>query len=180
MDAGLRDLERDALSNGDPHAEARLLREKIRSGELNPHLVMAVASLEHPAACLVYPDQALGAHPFSVSLVEAGRLHVVRVLFAVTIKLQTQDEQERALINAVSHWLACPCREHKHAVAMANLTTPKHPAGGYFVHSLGSSVTRLRDKRLRAAIASHCFVYAGLSMPQGLVRQTALDAILTT
>lgn len=174
MDAGLRDLERDAQSSGDPHIEARLLGEKIRSGELNPHLVMAAAALDHPAARLVYPDQALGAHPFSVSLVEAGRLHVVRVLFAIATECRPVGRRRYEFVRSVHTWLEHPCREHKRHVR-ACLEGLEQNSGDVW-RALGESVVRLRSKRSRARVV--CTFYELVTLPTFILKRQAFAALL--
>jgi len=128
MDAHLRQLQRDA-SSGDLQAQARLLRERARIGDLDLERLEFAAYLKHPAA-----RQALGSPPDQIQtgLVRVeeegptnaqGELWVSwirrmgRVPALLVLKFSGGVHATRSpVLSALRAWCRCPCEAHALAI----------------------------------------------------------------
>ena len=137
-DSELRDLERRA-AQGERPAEAKLLLERVRRGELGQDQLQLAAYLEHPAARLALEgdelqagaakgggwvknllrrrrDDASQLAEWAQGLAPWGQRLVVRGLLAATrlalpiFAAERDDLAPSAALEAVASWGACPCR----------------------------------------------------------------------
>lgn len=144
-DGRLRELERRWREAGTVEAEAAWLRERARSGAVDPQRVALAASLGHEAAVIAMPAPPLGDETTRAALSSlAGRDSVVLVRFGVAL---LQDEQPagsllrrladgvlaaiahagrvrlggagQAAVRAAEQWAVCPCPDCARASAVA-------------------------------------------------------------
>jgi len=114
-DTQSRLLQRDAAS-GDLDASCKLLRNKIRSGQLSFERVYYAAALGHPAA------QQIASGPIDVrthwTIVGGGldlldHLNIVRYTCRVMRQAIDDDTYLQKELESILEWVDCPCDKHK-------------------------------------------------------------------
>jgi hypothetical protein len=128
-DAHLRELERRWRESGSTSAEARLLAERTRVGQLSGWRVELAAFLGHPASRLVVTTEAARGAPGPADedllrwvggLTRFGKEVALRAVLAALLLLrgETPDEvdlQHDAALTACRDWIRCPCVTHARA-----------------------------------------------------------------
>lgn len=129
-DQRLRDLERDA-ARGDLHAQARLLLERVRVGDLAEDQLLLAAYLGDAPAQAALASATTSTLPDDIdtwarSLKPFGQETSVRAALGVAGEFMTawrmrrpSDDRPVRAIQAAVAWLHCPCPEHVLAAATA-------------------------------------------------------------
>lgn len=132
-DQRLRDLERDAAL-GDLHAQARLLLERVRVGDLTEERLRLAAYLGHEPAELarrlaaISPPEtpadtrslASGLRHFEQSISVRAVVTIARSRLPAWERWSTTDRRPLLAIEAAESWLDCPCELHMSAAADAH------------------------------------------------------------
>jgi hypothetical protein len=129
-DDRLRDLERRAQA-GDLEAQARLLRERLRAGDLTQGRLELAAYLGHEPARVALgptaPDEPADLNALAGGLQKWGPPAVLRAVAAATRSFvdqandtpRTRESSIRAALaslDALDRWVECPCAEHQQAL----------------------------------------------------------------
>lgn len=186
-DERLRRIEREAQS-GDIDAQARLLRERVRVGELNLERVRLAAHCGHSVAglalgerALTVPSPATGEEFFSWTgtLALWGAEALVRAAIAaarcVLPIFEDQYPLNTSIRRAVIHcenWLACPCEKHTRAAGQASRNAywahiqadMPAQAVGTTVSAASNCISNIRVIRARQQPSEHATHYAILSV----------------
>lgn len=120
-DEDLRALER-AASGGDVDAEARLLQERVRAGELTEERLRLAAWLGREAACSASGESPVPTDGLGPELVRKWWVqdpqdqlfqlrYALGILTSVSREIEANELGQQALF-ATEDYIACPCRGH--------------------------------------------------------------------
>lgn len=151
MDDLLRDLDR-AAQQGDAQAAVRLLRARVRRGELDEDRLRLAAHLGDGAAiaCLggavaataarCAGDLVLGLRPFGPAAFSRAGVTALRLLSPTPVEV----------VSAIEAWLECPCDDHARGVrasareAELGHWDPRHVGPAAFAARLAATAPRAR------------------------------------
>lgn len=166
-DARLRELERHFKESGSAEDEAAWLRERLRTGDLDPQRLELAARIGHRAAKRVEPsyegpppiprplrskiDFARSwAEPLEEAAVEVRRratLATARASLQQLVAFNPADPRPSRAFEAAERALLCPCPEHHAAVLAASQDHMERPSS----HPDAPSVTAKRARQLYSA-----------------------------
>ena len=187
-----RALER-AAEAGDREAEAELLRERVRAGELARERVELLAALGDEAARLALDDPpdllppgdlralAYGLAEFGKEQLVRGAIAAARPLLEVIEEHASYEERPRAALDAVEAWLARPDEARRVGARLAAVEadrageqlmdepqpTLSHVELSFFAWAMSSAADLTAEQRPEALGTCAAGVFAEL---QGLYR----------
>jgi hypothetical protein len=144
-DERMRELER-AAAGGEVEARSRLLRERVRSGDLDAERLALAAHVGDPAAVLASDaePERLELMGWVMALDRWGREACVRAVVAAarTVLATWGGRSSAVLLGAAEAWLRCPCAEH--AALAEQAADDEAPALAAMLHQASGMDEELR------------------------------------